>query len=243
MHIMAYKQPNTPCNIKYGSRRRSKSISLMSSQSKPAVPASQMDSPTLVDPTARELEEGVCTACNKAIAEGWTPTCHAPSDPGLALFKPLPPNHTSLSSYLVYGFPVNRPLIEEVLSDLGGAVSPSSDMVMATSHLAMYLEARIGYDGYLAYYVAKADEEAEKDGIGVNIEDEPERAVELLVVSSTGTDKLYRQRPTVKQWKMLEEYLGDARWFEAMEPKDQFPAYPLENLHKAGSLKGRWKDV
>ncbi|EAU80658.2 hypothetical protein CC1G_08265 [Coprinopsis cinerea okayama7 len=178
------------------------------------------------------------------IAEGWTPTCHAPSDPGLALFKPLPPNHTSLPSYLVYGFPVNMDLIENVLLDLGSVVGYDADMMMATSHLGMYLEARIGYDtGNLAYYVAKADEKAEKDGIAVDLEDEPQRAVELLVVSSTGTDKLYRQRPTVKQWKMLEEYLGDARWFEAMEPKDQFPAYPLQNLHKAGNLKGRWKDV
>ncbi|EAU80655.2 hypothetical protein CC1G_08262 [Coprinopsis cinerea okayama7 len=181
----------------------------------------------------------------EAIAEGRTPTCHAPSDAGLALFKALPPNHTSFSSYLVYGFPVNRVLIQSVVGQLGGAVDPHAGMITLTTDLALYLEARIGYEAAsFAYYVAKADEQAKNDGIAVDIEGKPHRAVELLAVATTASDKSYRQRPTVKQWKLLEEYLGDsARWFEGMEPKEEFPDYLLENVYKSVYLKNRWKDT
>ncbi|EAU80659.2 hypothetical protein CC1G_08266 [Coprinopsis cinerea okayama7 len=52
------------------------------------------------------------------------------------------------------------------------AFTPTSQMAThppATPPPAPYLEARIGYDtGNLAYYVAKADEQAENDGIAVS---------------------------------------------------------------------------
>ncbi|KAG2019599.1 hypothetical protein CC2G_005022 [Coprinopsis cinerea AmutBmut pab1-1] len=159
------------------------------------------------------------------------PTCHAPSDPGLALFKPLPPNCDSLPSFLVYGFPVTKSIIAKALKAIGLKDNPRSNMMMSAAHLGMYLEARVGYTtGNLAYYVGKADAQAEEDGVALDIEGK--RAVELLVVSATGERRLYRKRPTAKQFKKLEEYLGEARWFEATEPRRKFPAFPLENLPK-----------
>ncbi|EAU80657.2 hypothetical protein CC1G_08264 [Coprinopsis cinerea okayama7 len=217
----------------------------MSSQPQPTSPSSQMvhNALTLDDHAAAGVE-GFCKSCDEAVNERKMPTCHAPSDPGLALFKPLPSNCDSRPSYMVYGFPVTKSIIAKALKAIGLKDNPRSNMMMSAAHLGMYLEARVGYTtGNLAYYVGKADPQAEVDGVALDIDGK--RAVELLVVSATGERRLYRQRPTVKQFKKLEEYLGEARWFEAMEPRSQFPAFPLENLPKLPpDMLGRvWKKM
>ncbi|KAG2016582.1 hypothetical protein CC2G_009735 [Coprinopsis cinerea AmutBmut pab1-1] len=176
-----------------------------------------------------------CETCRTALLEGRTPPCHSPSLPGLATWKPLPADHKSSPGYFVYGFPLRMDKLKRVAKRLGHRDRFS--LVQQSVLIATRLEIMTQWKHAMYFQYGKADAQSEEEDMAVYEDFYKMRVVPILAMGCTASRKLYHRRPTPEQMRVLEDYLGEARWFETPETKEKYPASSFTGVIPASSYK------
>ncbi|KAG2018554.1 hypothetical protein CC2G_007983 [Coprinopsis cinerea AmutBmut pab1-1] len=164
------------------------------------------------------------------MLQGKIPPCHSPSYPGLATWKPLPPDYqTAYEGYFIYGFPVCERKAKKILKRLRLPPSTPDRLFLNAAEIIRRLELGAKLEHGLKFTTVKADAQSEEEGMAYD--QDGKRAVKVFALGCTKNSKLYHhRRPSPKQMEILEDFLGEPGWFETFQPKSEFSSFFFDSF-------------
>ncbi|KAG2018555.1 hypothetical protein CC2G_007984 [Coprinopsis cinerea AmutBmut pab1-1] len=192
-----------------------------------------MNDMALTPEQERKVTHIKCDNCRVCMLQGKMARCHSTSYPGLAAWKPLPPDYrTAYEGYFVYGFPLSEKKAKRILKRLRCPPSIPDRLFMHAVEITRQLELGAKLKHALTYTIVKADAQSEEEGMA--FDQDGKRAVDILALGCTKNRKLYHhRRPTPKQMEILEDFLGEPRWFETLQPKSEYQTFFFNDLPSA----------